>query len=612
MNEWTPFNWTPILTTPAKDPRWKTVLTQPQRVQLSSTAKPIEIATVSATHRFCDVPINGQMLESDVVWGYGPSGHVTSPGPTLIATERKVAKVRWINHLPDARGFVEPSTDLQPSSGMLHPGHLAAAGHAVVHLHGAHVPWLSDGYPMRVPSDPNQPSVTVMHDNDERVYTYPFYQPGGATLWYHDHVMDATSRNVYAGLAGMVWLRHAQEDTMNLPVDEFEVPLMIQDRSFTEAGKVLYGDAAFLADPTAVDAEPSPEFKGDTITVNGKLWPSLTVKPCKYRFRVVNGSNSRIYVLRISTAAQRSLSAGALPMTQIGNDGGFLPRAVTLDGGRSGLHRKNYGKHLLILAPGERADLIVDFSGVPGGKYYLTNHALDNGVAGNPMHLGNGGDDPQLGTDALMEFKVNLGTVSDPSTIPSVLPYAVPASDFTEANAKRVRKWVIKEFPMKVKTTDRFSWNAITYQSDMNQAGKPGLLWAGTPHNPGHMPEGDPVVTENPQLGDLEVWEFHNVSVDVHPLHLHHSAFQVLERRNIKLEGQQIKPDLSSRTPTRIDDNEHGWKDTVRANPGQVTRILVRFDDAGDTAHDYTGHYIWHCHILEHEDMGMMRPLEIV
>ena len=104
----------------------------------------------------------------------------------------------------------------------------------------------------------------------------------------------------------------------------------------------------------------------------------------------------------------------------------------------------------------------------------------------------------------------------------------------------------------------------------------------------------------------------YNVSADVHPLHLHHSPFQLLERRNIKLVGQQIKPDHSSRTPTRIDDNERGWKDTVRANPGQVTRILVRFENGGDGEHDYTGQYVWHCHIFEHEDMGMMRPLEIV
>jgi spore coat protein A, manganese oxidase len=678
-----PFTWTPEA---LKSAQFKKGLPIPKKVNINSNQKEIHVGVVSRRHVFGKVKVGTAPaihFESDQVWGYGESGKITSPGPTLIAKVRRDARVRWINSLTaaDPRPFVEPPANLQPAGGM----HRYSDQFAVVHLHGAHVPWQSDGYPIRDATTP-----TVMNSGEFRDYEYPFYQPGGATLWYHDHVMDASARNVYAGLAGMVLLRHEAETTasgLNLPKGEFEIPLVIQDRAFTKDGKSLYGDPVFLENyrnnPSDSDpihpgsnisfrdrfirnhpddgaSQPSPEFKGDVICVNGRMWPKLTVKQARYRFRIVNGSNSRVYALRLTSGIaysgmsptatytpaklRSSLDSTGLkcPLVQIGNDAAFLPNPLRFSRAANKLQD-------LVLAPGERADILIDFgeidfTGNPGRHIYLTNHALED------ARFGNGGDGPiAMQTDVVMRFDVGSGGAIPSAGWETTLNLPAPPLNIPIASSLRTRQFAIKEFsiPLSSAPTSR-QWKAITFQSDIPRLGPPGSssnipqpndfgnLWAGVPPVTGPMPMGAPVPTENPQLRDTEIWEFWNISPDVHPIHLHHSPMQIVERLNIKLQTSNSDPakNLDPTNPeldatgklqlstapannpmdVRIDDNERGWKDTIRANAGQVTRIIVRFDDGGDpdlNPNKYKGKYVWHCHILEHEDMGMMRPLEI-
>lgn len=631
--------------------RWKTKLKIMPVVVLSKNPTKIYSAERSGHIFFQDDADKKLPLIIGKIWGYGTSPtSVSSPGPTLEASSGKVVKVEWINRLPaHHHPFTEPPRELR-SPGMMSRYDV---GHTVVHLHGAHVPWTSDGYSMRVSNDMGKSpdnKKTVLRPGESEIFTYPNTQPGGGTLWYHDHTMDLTSMNVYAGLAGTYLLRHKNEHSLvSFPKGEYEIPLIIQDRSFTEDNELLYGDTDFLnqylePDKTIRDAkraaflqgndpQPSPEFKGQVICVNGKIWPYLEVKPRPYRFRVVNGSNSRVYVLRISSAVTNQPNTvsqnAAIPIYQIGADGGLLKTPVELTGTGSHTNPQPDGSipspvessNFLILAPGERADVIIDFSSQRGNIVYLTNHAT------NDSPLGNGGDMAMLGTtDGILKFKVKnspillLDLTRLTSELDSIAKNDQPDLKLT-APTMATRQYVIKEsntIPLTANSGLR-GWTAITFQPGTAvDAGNPGYLWAGNPPFTlpapfGSVPNGGPVsdkLIPVHQLGSrVELWEFYNHSPDVHPIHLHHSYMQLIARKPL----DPTQPPIL----VEVDNNEMGWKDTIRVNPLQKTSVLVQFDDgarykqAGEKSYKYTGHYVWHCHILEHEDMGMMRPLEI-
>jgi spore coat protein A, manganese oxidase len=640
--------------------RWKTKLTVAPVVQLTEhTTTKIYMAQKSSHVFFHD---ETGLIPEDIVgqiWGYGTDlNNISSPGPTLEAIADETIQIEWTNELPieSHHPFVEPPRELR-SPGMMSRYDV---GHAIVHLHGAHVPWTSDGYPMRVSSCMGLNPLhkkTVLRPRQSEVFEYPNSQPGGATLWYHDHTMDLTSMNVYAGLAGAYLLRHQREHELpSLPQGDYEIPLIIQDRSFTDDGELLYGDADFLTQYLAEthldreqqpfrtdffkggDSQPSPEFKGQVICVNGKIWPYLAVEPRPYRFRLVNGSNSRMYVLRVSDAAtdptQPDINAptATVPIYQIGSDGGLFGRAVKLDG--TGVASS---ATFLVLAPGERADVLIDFAGQSDKFFYLTNHAEDS----NDSPLGNGGDGASLGTtDGLLKFVVKPTLVGSqtPTTIDldklnadlAQIAVRPDLADRVALPLQPTRQYIIEEFtriPLTDEEADKATpkgWNAITFQQDLAQRLQPGLLWGGAPpFTPSLSP---PVVGSVPtggsqpdsiglphQLGDkIELWEFYNISADSHPLHLHHSNMQLHSR--VAIDEAESFPIIRGNFGDGVDANERGWKDTIRVNTKQLTRVLVRFDRGSDItrpAEYYTGHYVWHCHILEHEDMGMMRPLEI-
>ncbi|HVZ18417.1 MAG TPA: multicopper oxidase, partial [Terriglobales bacterium] len=435
------------------------------------------------------------------LWGFGNS----SPGPTIEARSGQGVLVEWVNELP-AQHFL-------PIDHTLHGAEADKPDvRAVTHLHGGRVPAKSDGYP----EDWYVPGKSA-------TYFYP-NQQDAATLWYHDHAMGITRLNTYAGMFGLYLIRDKVEDSLNLPKGKYEIPLTMFDRSFDRDGQLFY--------PTSGDPE-SPwvsEVFGEAILVNGKLFPYLEVEPRKYRFRLLNASNARFLHLRFSNGQE---------FHQIGTDLGLLPAPAPLKS--------------LLLAPAERADLIVDFSGQAGKQIVLSNDTL-----------------------TVMQFRVAQTGASDSSAMPAALR-EVPRTP--EASAVKTRILTIGE------------------KDDMSGIAKMMLLnnahWA--------MP-----VTENPTLDSTEIWELLNFTDDSHPIHLHMVRFQILDRRSFEPQmyyhggkihyiGQPVPPDP----------NEAGWKDTVQAHPGMVTRIIIKFEG-------YVGRYVWHCHLLEHEDNEMMRPYDVI
>jgi len=459
-------------------------------------------------------------LPPTTVWGYNGS----YPGPTIEAVAGIPTTVTWHNGLYRNGQPIPFSEHLLPIDDTIMHAE-ADFVPIVAHLHGGHVPSNVDGGPFSffLPGS----SVT---------YTYPNNQLA-ATLWYHDHTMGITRLNVFAGLAGYYILRDGQEAALNLPRGAYEVPLVIQDRAFNEDGSWNYphdGDT---------DEHPVwvPEFFGDTALVNGKVWPYFEVEPRRYRFRILNGSNARFYDLHMG-----------LDFLQIGSDGGLLEAPVR--------------RSRLLIAPGERADVIVDFSGKAGQTFVLHNSAK----APYP----NGGDDSLF---HIMKFDV-IKPLSSPDT--SVIPVTLRGIQrISPAAAVMTRDIVLREF------TDAFD-NPVE------------VLLNGLPF--------EAATTEFPKLGTTEIWRFVNTTGDTHPMHLHLVQFQVLDRQPFDVEHFEATGEIMFTGPAVLaQNNEMGWKDTVRTNPGEVTRIIARFED-------YTGQYVYHCHILEHEDNSMMRPFEVV
>jgi FtsP/CotA-like multicopper oxidase with cupredoxin domain len=577
-------------------------------------------------------------LKPTRVWSYGSVDHPGSfnyPALTIEAAYRRPARVKWIN------GLVGPSGDfrrhLLPVDQTLHwanpPGGAAGRdGHGsdqspyrgpvpiVTHLHGGHSTEESDGYPEAwyLPAARNIPagyartgslyrrfrdqaeavlgqrwtpgSAVFQYDNDQRA----------ATMWYHDHTLGMTRANVYAGPAGFYLLRGGPGDAVAgvLPgpapalgdrpgLDYFEIPIAIQDRSFTEDGALFYPDnRAFFEglDPSRLqvpfmpdracggpsDVAPiwNPEFFGNTMVVNGATWPSLEVQQRRYRLRILNGCNSRFLILRLSNG---------LRVWQIGNEGGFLPAPVELPE--------------LLLAPAERADVIVDFTNVAlGSEVILENLGPDEPFGGGRPGVDFEPADPGT-TGQVMRFHVVAATSVDTSTPPGrlVLPAIAPLG--AETNTRQVSLNEQESATVRVSTDRKGN---IVLDCAKGEPFGPAEADLGTvnPDGTGHPLGWDEPMTENPALGAVEVWEISNFTADAHPIHIHEVAFEVVSRQVI---GQPAR-----RPPESW---EAGRKDTVIAYPNEITRVKALFDRPGL--------FVWHCHILEHEDNEMMRPYRV-
>jgi len=539
-------------------------------------------------HRFHhDLPVSS-------IWGY----EALVPGPTIEAELGQPVTVEWRNELagafpvldtvaPEATGVDGVPVQCLPGLSGGEPNRHAAelTGQTVVHLHGGLTPASYDGWAENLFA-PGQPAV----------FHYPMDQRA-ALLWYHDHVMGITKLDVYAGLAGLWIVRDERERELDLPEGPpFEVPLVIQDRNFglDEQGR-LTGRLVHKTDPEVMEAFPP------FTVVNGKVWPVLEVRPATYRLRVLNGSNARTYRLVLLGDGTPELER----ITQIGTDHGLLrtPVPVPADG--------------LVLASAERADLLADFSDLaPGSELTVLNTAAapfdgssfpaaDAESAGDPEGL--------LPHPQVLRFRV-AGEASRRRSIPRRLAtdYEPPTAAALAGAGRRAIALVERELEDQ---PNMLTMRELETAADGDDGPRVSVIDGDeTTHYRVAAAHFEDATTFFPMLGEYEVWQLINLTGDTHPIHLHLDPFQILARRPIRYEipdGGIGERDLAAtvtlaRGPDdeldhAIDDNERGLKDTIRVNPNEIVEIAVRF-----TA--FSGRYMYHCHILEHEDRDMMRP----
>ncbi len=562
-------------------------------------------------------------LPTTLVWGYGKDGDASTlsyPGYTVETHSQRPVRVTWINGLVDASGhflkhllpvdqtihWADPGAGMMAHSDGAHASMPPSTPYTgpvpmVTHVHGAHSFDHSDGHPDAwfLPDAVNIPPGFAMRGSTYRsqvevgdgkaVFDYPLDE-GATALWYHDHSLGMTRVNIAAGLAGFWMIRSDAESAMNLPgpapgvadppgTRYYEIPLVIQDRTFAPDGSLSYPSMRAQYDGYAGPFVPSspvppiwgPEFFGNVMVVNGRVWPFLEVEPRLYRFRVLNASDARTLML--------SFADPRLEFKQIGGDGGLRPDAPI-------------AMNQITIGPAERYDLLVDFSTLPvGTKITLKNSGPDEAWGGPNADPPQDPADPNT-TGQVMQFRVVAKTGNAAAgVLPATLP---PIPALTPSTAPR----------------DLLLWE-LSVPGDFPYHVRLGTVKLGP--LPWSM-----AATEVIKLNDTEVWRVANTTEDAHPIHLHLIDFQVLDRTPFDVDrfkaaeqawlartGPEPKLDAfvtgAAQPPAA---SELGNKDTVMMLPGTITRIVAKFDRVGS--------YVWHCHIIEHEDNDMMRPLEIV
>jgi spore coat protein A len=527
---------------------------------------PKNLGTISmnqGTHQF-----HSQFLTPVPSWGYAGAGYL---GPTIEVNSGTPITIKWVNNLPQIgnhlfQGSIDPTIPKADVTDTNIP--------AVVHLHGGHNYAKFDGTPMQwFTSDPAQNG----EDFVSNTFKYPNDQPS-STMWYHDHAYGFTRHNVYAGLAAFYLIRDPIEmDLINgtnnsgknpglqkIPsgYGTYEYPIAIQDKIFNPDGSMFYPTQGI----TAIHPIWIPEFFGDTPVINGKAYPYLDVEPRRYRFRFVNGSQARFYNIWFDNGL------GPVPFWVIGSDGGFLPNSPAK-------------VNKLLISPGERFDIIFDFSNMLDGTLLTLNN---NAKA--PYPGGRGGEIPHI-----MQFKV-------------VKPFA--GDDTTPGDSLVLPP--LNPDPLTVPVIGAL-WREIVIQENADPlTGEPveALL------NNVHYDVGNPPMF-SPVLDDTEVWQFINMTGDAHPMHTHLVMFQVLDRQPFDLAGFTAawnayiaggpKPTINNFLtvgPKVLPPKEEtGWKDTAKVYPGEILRVIAKFDRLGK--------YVCHCHILEHEENDMMFEFEV-
>ena len=541
-------------------------------------------------------------------------------GPTIVAASGVPIHVTWVNNLQgDHLLPIDPS--------IIPPNLPAGAIPIVTHLHGGHTEAASDGHPDawftkdNAQTGPAYQIATYTYDNSQQA----------ATLIYHDHAFGFTPQNVSAGLGGFYLIRDANLNKLMsdgvLPSGGNEIGLALQDHAFTADGQ-LYVPGRALDDPIPGTSDivadmlpqdyagplPSalPEFFGDFNLVNGMAWPKLDVAKGEYLLHYTNVSDSRFYDLQLSDPNVK--------VTLVGADGGLLKNAIVIS---DGIDANNDGLHdageEIILAPGDRIDLVVDFTNAQGDVILQnTGPAFEpfKGLGAAAADVTNAipGVDP---VGEVMKFTWNSSLTPFHSTLftdaADVTPNVVLNPNFqpiSEASSTHTRKVGLYE------TTDQFGRILPllgTAENTIDITGNP--IKAGAMAF--HMP-----ATETPLLGSTETWEIFNYTADAHPMHLHLVQYQVLGRYMMNQidsngdgvvdqldytvaadsNGDGLVNDIGSALPLRPEDT--GNQDTVWVGPGEVLKIIQTFDLPGD--------YVWHCHILSHENNDMMRPYHVI
>jgi FtsP/CotA-like multicopper oxidase with cupredoxin domain len=565
----------------------------PRRVIDEPTRLDVRVET--AMHQF------HRGLPPSRVWTY--DGHL--PGPTIEVRRGVPVEVQWDNSLEGtlpvtvvrAPSFEADGVPVQcvpgRSGGIPDADAAALPGFSVVHVHGAITHATSDGWTENL-ARPGQSTLDA-YPNDQRA----------ALLWYHDHVMGVTRFSVYAGLAGLWIVRDERERELGLPEGPpYEVPLLLADRNFDVGpdGR-LTGELLHKTDPEVM------ECFGPFTAVNGVIWPVVEVEPTTYRFRLVNGSNARTYRLVLT----RDREPDHQRITQIGAEGGLLPGPASLPA------------QGLVLASAERADLLVDFSDLaPGEELTVWNTAAApfDGTFADPTIAGTRDLKGLLPFPEVLRIRIVEGKRGH-RPLPPVL-----ATDFEPVTRGELDDCVVRAVAL--------------VEQELGVEGEPPMLTlrelvedaaADEPvivlveQHEGHERQTrwrtvasrfEDTATFFPMLGEPEIWRFINLTEDTHPMHVHLDSFQVVERHPAVVELNadattagatsavvRIGKNPGDHIPHTLDENERGWKDTVRVNANEVVDIAVRFSS-------YAGRYMYHCHILEHEDHDMMRPFIVM
>lgn len=606
--------------------------------------------------------------ELDAVFADGSGLPVTFPGRSFVVQRGTQINVNWRNNLVDASGNPLPHLVGVDQSVAMQTDQTAVALDAAtnqetysggpiygvpiaVHHHGGNNKVEFDGGPDQW-STPRRaqvgPGVKAANSDASGLrFTYDNAQEA-AMLWYHDHGEGVTRINAYAGLAGLYVIRDANENLLiarnQIPSGPYELPVVVQDKCFAADGSMAYAsdpvdypgqvqvqrpDGTLVPSADGVTPLPAPthhpEQFGDVIVVNGVAWPNLDVEPREYRLRLLNGSDSRVYVLKFGYggATRRGGLANYLPIYKISNDLGFLNTPIQMP------------RDEVVIAPGERMDVVVDFKPLAAQKGARTVVVTNSGAAPFPLGAPTVPNTPGAGT--VMQFNVKLALHATTAALGKA---AIPDSKVARVGSNLALRGLDAATPKLVgrpkapkgtpvrrvllaEGTDEFG-RIMPLLGSFQLPNDPPYL-----HYPGQTNLGtmgfSQLPTETPALNSTEVWEFWNNSADAHPIHLHLVKFRLINRETFGPSAtaaggvmSEVKPMINGWTgerllpefvqlsglPVAAPEHELGWKDTVLCYPGEVTRVLVTFDRPGK--------FVYHCHILAHEEHDMMRWYQVV
>ncbi|KAK4608661.1 hypothetical protein RGQ29_002176 [Quercus rubra] len=497
-------------------------------------------------------------LPPTTVYAYGVSKEAaTIPGPTIRALHGIYTNVTWKNYLPPNHilPWDTTITIAEPANKIGIP--------TVVHLHGSIGEPESDGNPKSwftagfKEKGPAWTKETYSYNNNQ--------QPGN--LWYHDHAMGLTRVNLLAGLVGAYHINHPElEAPLGLPSGvEFDRTLIVFDRSFRTDGSIYMNSTG---DNPSIHPHWQPEYFGDTIIVNGKAWPHMTVRRRMYRFRIINASNARFF---------RFFFTNGLRFIHVGFDSAYLNEAVTTNE--------------FLLGPSEIADVVVDFSKSKNDSAILANDAPYPYPTGDPVDEENG---------TVMKFIISTHPENDMGRTPNkLIQYPGP----NLSSVTQTRYITMYEYESSTGNPTHLYLNGISFDSP---------------------------ITETPKVGATEVWNVINLTEDNHPLHIHLGLFVALDQTALVNETEfkncmtkmndAIKCEISKYAigkSVEVPAEEKGWKNVFKMRPGYVTKILVKFSFINSNESypfDATAKpgYVYHCHILDHEDNEMMRPFKLI
>ncbi len=607
------------------------------------------------------------------LWGYWDT---TNPVPrhlggVILARRGTAARIRFTNTLPAQPIIPVDSTQFLPSDG-------GTANRTATHLHGGLVPWISDGGPfdwfdpvgVGGPSFLNGPGgifdniLTQKMTSGQADYFYPNNQ-SARLVWYHDHAHGITRLNAYAGIASAYLILDAVNDAYvaagKIPGLASTIPLIFQDKIFVSAttpvtdptwaivmkpsvqgiGSLWY---AHIYDPklyrlfngqkTITPPDPScvPEFFGDTMLTNGTVYPLITVEAKRYRFLMLNACNARVLNLNLLQVAagadvitdpQTGFAAKGTPLgpkiIQIGNEAGFLLTETTHPNGLP-VNPATFTGNLL-LASAERADVIIDFTGLAGQEFMLYNDSpapFPGGAPTNDYYLGNQHNPiqplPGTGPDTRNVVRIKVVALTGP---PDPQP-AGPILNPLNLDPQPLVPYTTTVAPIPPLTPPAgVLVRDLTLNEVFDNYGRLiQLLGTTAPSAFGFGIPLDANPTEIVKAGATEVWRVFNTTADTHPIHFHLINLQVLSRQPFKMVSGLFTPTGAARGP---EPEEVGWKETIKMNPGEVITLIAKFDlPAGlpfvTPPSPRTGgsEYVWHCHILEHEEHDMMRPLVVI